>query len=197
MIKLGIIGLGGIGSHFAANLSEVLKADVKGIREVNPMNITVFDGDTVEEKNLMYANYDVEDLGKRKVDSISRRFSYIAYPNSVDAKLIQEITENFSLAILCVDNNEVRRLFYESGMNFLDLRATGKFIACFQVIAKSPEYAEHLDGNDGISSCQFKHDLETRTIRFGNRVAAELGLSLLQDYALENNSSYREKIFSL
>lgn len=195
-MKVLICGAGGVGSYLIRNLSEALKADIRGIREIEPLQVKVFDGDAVEEKNLMYANYDIEDLGQPKVASIKQRYSFDVENTFVDEALVKKIIEEYDFVILCVDNNDIRKLFYESGINFLDLRATGKFISAFLVVRKSPEYQQYLDGREGASSCQFQHDIDSRTIRFGNRVVAELGLSMLQDYLL-GDEIYKEKIFSL
>ena len=59
--KLLIIGAGGIGSYLASFLERISE------RRQALYDITIYDDDKVEEKNLSYQNFNVEDIGKSKV----------------------------------------------------------------------------------------------------------------------------------
>ena len=56
MRKIMIIGAGGIGSYLVSFLDRIGLYD-----------ITVFDDDSVETKNLTYQNYEEDDVGLEKV----------------------------------------------------------------------------------------------------------------------------------
>ena len=59
--KLLIIGAGGIGSYLASFLERISE------ERQALYDITIYDDDKVEEKNLSYQNFNVEDIGKSKV----------------------------------------------------------------------------------------------------------------------------------
>ena len=59
--KLLIIGAGGIGSYLASFLERISQ------ERQALYDITIYDDDKVEEKNLSYQNFNVEDIGKSKV----------------------------------------------------------------------------------------------------------------------------------
>ena len=64
--KIMIIGAGGIGSFLIPLL------DKTGL-----YNITVFDPDVVEIKNITYQNFDEGDIEKLKVDVMADRYSSV------------------------------------------------------------------------------------------------------------------------
>ena len=57
--KLLIIGAGGIGSYLASFLERISE------RRQALYDITIYDDDKVEEKNLSYQNFNVEDVGRQ------------------------------------------------------------------------------------------------------------------------------------
>ena len=59
--KLLIIGAGGIGSYLTSFLERISE------ERQALYDITIYDDDKVEEKNLSYQNFNVEDIGKSKV----------------------------------------------------------------------------------------------------------------------------------
>ena len=63
--KLLIIGAGGIGSYLASFLERISE------RGMPLYHITIYDDDKVEEKNISYQNYNVEDIGEFKVKALS------------------------------------------------------------------------------------------------------------------------------
>lgn len=68
--KIMIIGAGGIGSYLVQFLKRINQVKRHG-HTASLYNITVFDGDTVDTKNLGYQAYDESDVGEKKVECIS------------------------------------------------------------------------------------------------------------------------------
>lgn len=178
-LKIAIIGCGGIGSYFIRSLSEAIKKDIAGFTKINPLAVDLFDYDLVEEKNLSYQNFDVENLGDNKAKVLGEITGYQAKENKIESA---EQLKEYNFIILAVDNNEVRNLVYNSSLPFLDLRANGKTIMAYLTQKSDIEYEELTkdDGNKG--SCQREEDLEDRHIQMGNRIVAEIGLQFLVDY---------------
>jgi len=181
-LKVGIIGVGGIGSYFVRSLSEVIKKDINGFTKINPMGIDLIDYDLVEEKNLSYQNFDVEHLGLNKAKVLAEITGYKAITEPIDRA---EQLKDYDFIILCVDNNKVRNLVYESNIPFLDLRAKGTGIMAFLTQKELDINKEYLnltidDGSKG--GCQFDDDVEERDIEFGNRIISEIGLQILKRY---------------
>ena len=65
-----VIGAGGIGSYLVQFLKRMNQAQRTNVPETHLYNITVFDGDTVDTKNLGYQAYDELDVGEKKVECI-------------------------------------------------------------------------------------------------------------------------------
>ncbi len=84
--KIMIIGAGGIGSYLIPFLNRVGLYD-----------ITVYDDDNVEEKNLTYQNYSEDDVGTKKVSSLKAKMHNVkAEPYMV---LVKQQLENYDLVI--------------------------------------------------------------------------------------------------
>ncbi len=177
--KICIVGCGGIGSYFIRSLSEMIKRDLAGLNKINVMGIDVIDYDKVEEKNLLYQNFDIEDLDRNKAEVLADRTGYKAITEKIERA---EQLSGYDLIVICADNNEVRNLIYEAGRPFIDLRANGKTILAYLTKKEDKEYLE-LTKNDGKKGgCQRTEDIEERYIQCGNRIVAEIGLQFLADY---------------
>jgi len=178
-LKIAIIGCGGIGSYFIRSLSELIKRDLSGFDRINVMGIDIIDYDKVEEKNLLYQNFDIEDLDRNKAEVLADRIGYKAITEKVEQA---EQIVNYDLIVICADNNKVRLLIYESGLPFLDLRANGKNIMAYLTQKEDREYLELTQENNQQGSCQREIDIEDRNIQVGNKVIAEIGCQFLADY---------------
>ncbi len=181
-LKIGIIGCGGIGSYFVRSLSEVIKKDVAGFNKINPMTIDLIDYDIVEEKNLSYQNFDIEHLGNLKAEVLEEITGYRAVNLKINHT---EEIESYDFIILCVDNNEVRNIVYNSNIPFLDLRAKGTGIMAFltqKELDINNEYLNLTEDTGEKGGCQYDNDVEERDIEFGNRIIAEIGLQILKRY---------------
>lgn len=180
-LKIAVIGCGGIGSYFITSLSDLIRKDIDGLDRINPLAINLFDYDLVEEKNLLYQNFEVEHLGLNKAKVLEERTGYKA----IDKKLEKaEDLKEYDMIILCVDNNATRQLVYESELPFLDLRANEKNIMAYLTQKNDQNYLELTidDGNNRTGSCQRAEDVEDKHIQAGNRVIAEIGIQFLLDY---------------
>jgi hypothetical protein len=178
-LKIAVIGLNGIGSHFVRGLSELIKKDISGLDKINPLAIDLIDFDIIEEKNLSYTIYDVEHIGISKAEVLAEMTGYKAIVEKVE---IPEQLDMYDFIIMAVDNNEVRQIVYNSGVKFLDLRAKGTGIMAYLTQKGNTEYLE-LTQDTGIKgSCQYPKDIEEKTIEMGNRIIAEIGLQFLTDY---------------
>ena len=181
-LKIAVIGCGGIGSYFIRSLSEMVKRDLSGFSRINPMAIDLFDYDKVEEKNLLYQNFDIEDLDKNKAEVLADRTGYKAIKCKVEnvAQL-----RDYGFIVLCVDNNKIRNIIYDSELPFLDLRANGKTIMAYLTQKEDKEYFELTKDNGQKGSCQRAEDIEERHIQLGHKIIAEIGLQFLVDYLRE------------
>lgn len=143
MRKIMIIGVGGIGSYLVSFLNRI------GIYD-----ITVFDDDTVETKNLTYQNYTKQHVGEKKVNVFGEVNSQ---PFQV---LVERQLEGYDLVICCADNLAVRRLLYRQGygdsakIKWLDLRAQGRNAALISYKVDENLVDALLAGPDGSFSCQ-------------------------------------------
>jgi len=181
-LKVAIIGCGGIGSYFVRSLSEIIKKDVAGFGKINPMGIDLIDFDLVEEKNLSYQNFDVEHLGLNKAEVLAEITGYKGIKEEVNN--VAQLRE-YDFIILCVDNNKVRNIVYNSEIPFLDLRAKGTGIMVFLTSKEEDRIQEYLNLTEDTGEkggCQYENDVESRDIEFGNRIVAEIGLQILKRY---------------
>jgi molybdopterin/thiamine biosynthesis adenylyltransferase len=181
-LKVAIIGCGGIGSYFIRSLSETIKRDIAGFNKINPLAIDLIDFDLVEEKNLSYQNFEIEHLGINKARALEFSTGYKAIKNKIDTV---EQLDGYDFIILCVDNNKVRNLVYNTNIPFLDLRAKGSSVMAFltqKELDTNNEYKDLTIDDGAKGGCQYEADLEDRDIEFGNRIIAEIGLQILKRY---------------
>ena len=179
-MKIAIIGAGGIGSYLVRALSDLM--DKQQLRNVD---ITVFDDDQVEESNIMYQDFSIDDILDNKAEALATRYRITA----VDAK-IEKISElkDFDLVVSCVDNSIVRRMIfknYEKIKDFIDLRSEGKSYAIYtkdgntkdKLLKTLPE----KDVENG--SCQLAVDKKSGNIQQGNKIVALIGSQAILDRA--------------
>jgi hypothetical protein len=183
-LKIGIIGCGGIGSYFVRSLSEVIKKDIAGFNKINPMAVDLIDFDLVEEKNFSYTIFDVEHIGNLKAEVLEDITGFKAVEEQITDLHKDDLIE-YDLIILAVDNNEVRQIVYNSGVTFLDLRASGKTFMAYltsKTLDIDKEYLNLTEDDGSKGGCQREEDLEDRHIQFGNKIVAEVGIQVLADY---------------
>ena len=167
--KIMIIGAGGIGSFLIPLL------DKTGLYE-----ITVFDPDTVETKNITYQNFTEEDVEKFKVTVMDERYSDVTgEPYKV---LTLKQVKGFQLVICCADNLAVRRTLYSSkDIEWLDLRAQGRNGALISYLT-DPKFSDmFLQGPEGSFSCQGEQDeITPESVHFTHVAVAGMAAQWIQ-----------------
>jgi saccharopine dehydrogenase-like NADP-dependent oxidoreductase len=173
-MKILLIGCGGIGSWFCHFLAF-------GVRN-NTINckVTIADGDIVETKNLLYSNFDLMDAGKNKAEVLAERYNFSCIANQVQD---QEDLKKFDLVVIATDDGKSRKMVFESGVDWIDMRAKGSTFAVFVKGCKNDEeMIKALDLDRERESCQDEHRLRVKKVDNGNIIAASLGYQFLLNY---------------
>ena len=174
-----VIGAGGIGGLLTLHVSRAIAFSQwpHGVVE-----ITLMDGDIVEERNLPHQQFTPEDIGKPKVYALerydcccnqSKHIQFIPNANnfSSDTNLLE-----YDLVVVAVDREEPRQLVREKANTWLELRSTGDGCLMWS----------HMDDIDVLNlyqklppgesaSCQHENAVESGNIQFGFALAAAHG----------------------
>lgn len=189
--RIAIVGAGGIGSYFCKEMHNFAKYDQFGAYDIQ---ITVWDNDTVDIKNLKYQNFQEFDLGDNKAEVIGLRYDFDYEVERVED---EATLDGYDMVIAAVDNSQFRRLLYNWAEKnpeayWIDLRSEGRSIAFFtkhktntlekmlDTLADTPE--------DG-TSCQLAHELEKGIIQQGNKIIAAIGSQLFLNYLRQETNS--------
>lgn len=177
-VRIGIVGAGGIGSILFATLARSLSSGGL-VQRMGPVMLTVFDSDTVEERNLMHQNFLPEDIGSTKVEAIIRSASQ--FENDLlsvrglphDIRKPEEILD-FDIVVVAVDSPVARRAAHRSRCTWLDLRCLGDgFVALDQRVPEST--LEGMTAEHPPQSCQINGAIPSGNIQFGFMLAAAHG----------------------
>tara|TARA_R100000781_G_scaffold114698_1_gene86220 strand:+ start:165 stop:749 length:585 start_codon:yes stop_codon:yes gene_type:complete len=169
-----IIGVGGIGSYLAPLL-----------KRVGTYSMFLADPDIVEEKNLLYQNFDKVNVGEKKVDSLFMHGHVRSeYRIRTDACLRKD---KMDLIICCADNLDIRRLLYRQGfqddakVKWLDLRAQGRNGALISYLT-DPKFSDmFLQGPEGSFSCQGEQDeITPESVHFTHVAVAGMAAQWIQ-----------------
>lgn len=191
--KIIIVGCGGIGSFLIRNLYEFSLAKQFGANSLLSF-IDCYDDDSVEQKNLLYQNYTIEDIYETKASIMTKRYGV----NGIERRMINfNIPANPNLLIVCcVDNAETRLNIFKNGdkYDWIDLRCQGKSIAVYTksernnydyMVTTLPKESE-----EGSGSCQYAADINAGIIQNGNRIVAAIGAqAILNKYRGDSMSS--------
>jgi hypothetical protein len=162
--KIGIVGLGGIGSQLVPLLS------IMGFK-----NITGWDFDVLEEHNLSTTLFPQNALGSSKAD-IAERVSQMYTHNAAGMKFHNEPYTDDSPTmpkmIVCADNMEVRLCAYNKWLEqdnrkmFLDLRMGAMSMEIVTATKDVDNYLETWSPTHEISqeACTMKHTIFTASI---------------------------------
>ena len=168
MIRTCVVGCGGIGSYFAAHIDRLID-----LEQINDMQFEFYDDDKVELKNLLYQNFESDDIDSSKVDALAMRYFNLGFNNE---RADDGTLKGFDLVILCADNNKIRREALRTWQNatvpFIDSRANGRAIGIFT--SETEDYGKTLGKGDKSSSCQNPFQIEKKEIEFGNVVIASI-----------------------
>lgn len=179
--RIAIIGAGGIGSFFCRHMNRMIThGQLPFVRD----NVTVFDFDAVEQKNLRHQDYEQVDLGVPKSVVMAERFNF----RYCCLAFIEEHCQEFDLFVIAADNPGVRKDVYEHcntyNKPFLDMRSEGKNIAVFTHEASHGFLMNSLgakpESTEG-QSCQLAVDTAADRIQMGNAVVAPKGIQILMD----------------
>lgn len=170
MKKVMIIGAGGIGSHLIPCLART-----------NNYELSVFDPDKVELKNVTYQNFNRSELEEYKSDCMGRRYENVG--SNPYLVLTKKQVMGYDLVICCADNLSVRQMLYKTDVPWLDLRAQGRngLLVSYQ---ENPKNLAMLNvGPDGSFSCQGNDwDGNTDGIHFTHVAIAGMGAQWVQRY---------------
>ena len=180
--RIHIVGAGGIGSYLCKGLAEAIKQNQ--IRK--SIVIHVYDPDEVEEKNIMYQDFEDIDITDYKVNVMRDRYSFIGHNKRVGRELLKTLGKD-DLIVCCVDNATFRREMFEElgdpdkAATFLDLRSEGRFIAWYTKSKKftKDELLKTVGENSEDSSCQLPYRFAEQIIDNGNKIIAEIGVQLV------------------
>lgn len=123
--KIAIVGLGSVGSHLAPLLARM------GFHR-----ITLYDFDEVEEVNLGYQNYRLEDMGKKKTEALAEiiKEQTGVEVETVDGKIEDGSAINTDILIMGADDMEVRKELAEKAnyINAIDAQMGAEEITVYQ-----------------------------------------------------------------
>tara|TARA_A100001391_G_scaffold20193_1_gene11092 strand:- start:651 stop:1229 length:579 start_codon:yes stop_codon:yes gene_type:complete len=175
--KILIVGAGGIGSFLIPLLDRVKIYD-----------ITVFDPDVVEEKNLLYQNYEKSDINSNKAEIMMTRYSSVLLGSPYPILTHSQI-KGYDLVVCCADNLAVRRMIYMSkqnilnGVKWLDLRAQGRNGVLISHLVDINLLDTFLEGPDGSFSCQAGDwDGTGKGVNLSHTIIAGMGAQWIQKY---------------
>jgi molybdopterin/thiamine biosynthesis adenylyltransferase len=189
--RIAIVGAGGIGSYLCKEMHNFHKHDQFGACNVE---ITVWDNDTVDMKNLKYQNFQEFDLGDNKAEVIGMRYDF---DYEIERLEEEAAFNNYNVIIAAVDNSKFRRLLYNwaeknAETYWIDLRSEGRAVAFFtqhrsntlekmlDTLADTPEEG---------TSCQLAFELEKGIIQQGNKIIAAIGSQLFINYLRQEKNS--------
>jgi len=194
--KIMIIGTGGIGSYLVDFLSRI------GIYD-----ITVFDFDKLEEKNLTYQNFMSDMVGHNKVNALVNRLKVnLLRPVKIKPYevLVAKQLKGYDLVICCADNLTVRRLMYREGhgedcpVKWLDLRAQGRNGILISYKVDPSLIPDLLAGADGSFSCQGGDwDGSAEDIDCTHIAIAGIATQWIQRWWQDNNNVFDKMVLNI
>ncbi len=183
-LNVMIAGAGGNNSWLCRILAELQARD-----QIPPhVEFTIFDGDSVEKKNLLYQDFTLDDVLENKAKVLAARHAMLAKQKFIkDGKEF----EPYDVIISGVDNRDFREMLFKyvdkhPEKYWIDLRAEGRTVAVFtQNKVNTLEYLLGTlpgKGSKTTTSCQLSYELDAGIIQLGNRVAAVIGAQYLLNF---------------
>lgn len=195
MRKLNVMvaGAGGNNSWFVKLADEMLRKD----QIPETVEFTIYDGDDIEKKNLLYQDYELKEVTENKAAVLAKRYAmmakqkYIKDPKEFDA---------YDVVISGVDNRDFREMLFKymdkhPEKYWIDLRAEGRVVAIYTKhrLNTLDVMLKTLPAKGAKStSCQLAYELDNGIIQLGNRIAAVIGAQYLLNYVRgeENPASF-------
>lgn len=180
-MKVMIAGAGGNNSWLIKHLQEL--RDAGQISE--EIKFVIFDGDTIEIKNLKYQNFDRTDVLDNKAEVLAKRYDMGYVPSFITK---ESDFNTFDVVISGVDNKSFREMLFRymekhPEKYWIDLRAEGRTVAIFTKSKRTlQQLLSTLPNESRSASCQYEYDLSSGIIQLGNRIAAIIGAQYLLNY---------------
>ena len=178
-----IAGAGGNNSWLLSILSTLQRTG----QIPDDTEFTIFDGDTVEKKNLLYQDFEIVDVLENKAKVLGKRYAIKAVPKNIKKP---EEFDPFDIVICGVDNKEFREMLYHymeehPEKYWVDLRAEGRVVAVYarhKNVSLQELLATLPKNSTDPTSCQLSYELDNGIIQLGNRIAANIGAQYLLNY---------------
>ena len=149
--RIHIVGCGSVGSTVAENLAR------SGVT-----NMTLWDFDVVESKNLANQMFRLADIGKPKTEALVKTLSEINDGVLDSIKLMPKGWQGEQLSgyvFLCVDNIELRKQIVEKHMDNPYIKAMFDFRTRLEDAQHyAADWNDHKMKKDFLASMSFTHD---------------------------------------
>ena len=178
-VEICIIGAGGIGASLLRQLAPILSINPVAGR-VGGVEISIFDSDLVDHKNIHHQPFKSRDIGKSKVSVLSESMSDFQsqflsiYGHTCDIRTREELMD-YDIVVACVDSSTARIATHAKEGHWLDLRCRGDNYLALDHRA-DPTYIDSMtDPEQRPGSCQFDGAIESGNVQFGHLWAAAHG----------------------
>lgn len=174
-LNISIIGAGGIGSNTCLLLVNALRNGVLA-EQLGGIDFHLYDGDEVEEANLIHQRFTPDQIGMAKVDALAETFADVhasvrVTPHNINLR-DPALLSNANIVIVAVDRPEPRRIVHSlEGKEWYDSRCMGDFTLLL-TDQSNPGMVNALTPEHAPASCQPEGAIETGAIQFGFANAA-------------------------
>jgi len=191
MKKILICGCGGVGSNTIKFIADSVRQEQIDLET----HFFIADNDLIEEKNLKYQNFTIDDLGENKAEVLAKRYRDEMVVNPLNKRIeTEKDLEGYDLILSCVDNMETRKLIFEfchkNNKDYLDFRSEGRMVMAFQKtnLKDDLETLDVTDKNSG--SCQREYDTERAIIQKSYLISSAIAIQMLLNY-LRGEKNYK------
>lgn len=176
-----LVGAGGIGSH----LTDLLCRGLHG----HGLDLTLMDGDVVEERNLAHQRFPTWSIGRPKTDVLAQRHASEGHILTAVAENLRsaEQLSGYDLIVVAVDRPEPRRLVHATDVPWIDLRSTGRGMLVLTHL-DAPERIASQTPDHAPASCQADGVLEAGFVQVGFALAAAVGAQWVIDHVVHGRS---------
>ena len=178
-----VAGAGGINSWFLRHIDQLIKKD----QIPSFASFTIFDGDDVEQKNVLYQDFELTDVLENKAKTLGNRYDMIA-----KAKFIKNPKDfdPFDTIVCGVDNKKFREMLFRyvathPDKYWIDMRSEGRAVTIYTKNKKNT--LEHMlttlpkeDVED--TSCQLEYELSSGIVQLGNQISSIIGAQYLLNF---------------
>lgn len=183
-----VVGAGGNGSWLLHHIYNLIQ---KG-QIPDAISFTVFDGDEVEKKNILYQDYELKDVLENKAKIMAERYDVQAKARYIkDAKDLA----GYDVIICCVDNKDFRELLFRYAdkhpeVYWIDMRAEGTGVVIYTQNKKNTLDAmlSTLPKEGKATSCQREYELSAGIVQLGNQIAAVITAQYFLNYVREEEN---------